>query len=62
MEPINLTKILKQHRSGWIAVSKDYKTLLATGKTLKEVSTNLKNSGKEGVLIPAAPNYQNFVT
>ena len=62
MEPINLVKILKGHTSGWVAVSKDYKKVLATGKTIKEVSVALQRSGEEGILIPAAATYQNFVT
>ena len=60
--PIDLTKLLKNHTSGWVAVSKDYKKVLATGKTIKEASSALKKSGKEGILIPAATTYQNFVT
>lgn len=62
MEPINLVKLLKGHKSGWIAVSKDYKRVLTKGETLKEASENLKKTGEEGVLVPAASNYQNFVT
>ena len=62
MEPINLVKILKGHTSGWVAVSKDYKKVLATGKTIKDVSIALQKSGEEGILVPAAPNYRNFVT
>ncbi|OGY32605.1 MAG: hypothetical protein A3A57_01205 [Candidatus Woykebacteria bacterium RIFCSPLOWO2_01_FULL_41_12] len=61
-QPINLEKILKNHKSGWVAVSKDYKEVVATGQTIKEVTDNLEKTGKEGVLVPAADNYQNFVT
>ncbi|MDP2720472.1 MAG: DUF5678 domain-containing protein [bacterium] len=61
-QPINLAKILKDHKSGWVAVSKDYKEVVATGKTIKEVTENLEKKGKEGILVPAAENYQNFVT
>jgi len=62
MKILDLTKTLKGHKSGWVAVSKDYKEVVATGKTIKEVTENLEKEGKEGVLVPAAQSYQNFVT
>ena len=62
MEPINLVNLLKGKKSGWIAVSKDYKKVLAAGKDIREASDSLKKTGKEGILVPAAPNYQDFVT
>lgn len=59
---INLEKLLKNHKSGWVAVSKDYKEVVATGKTIREVTENLEKKDKEAILVPAAENYQNFVT
>ena len=61
-QPIDLQNILKNYKSGWVAVSEDYKEAVATGKTIKEVTENLEKKGKEGILVPAAENYQNFVT
>lgn len=59
---IDLSKVLSKHKSGWVAVSKDYKRVIATGETLKEVSESLKKKGEDGLVVPAAENYQNFVS
>jgi hypothetical protein len=61
-EPIDLEKLLKNHKSGWVAVSTDYKKVIATGGTISEVTDNLDKTGKEGILVPASENYQNYLT
>jgi len=59
---VSLTKLLKNHTSGWVALSEDYKKVV-TGKSLKEVDRKLERLGNpEVVLISAAKNYRGFIT
>lgn len=63
MQTVNLSKILKNFSSGWVAISSDYKKVIAFGKTLKEVTEEVKKQKRDDVvLIPAAKNYRGFVT
>lgn len=55
MKTINLTKLLKNFSSGWVAITSDYKKILASGKTLKEVTQMVKKQNRDDViLIPAS--------
>lgn len=63
MQTINLSKILKNFTSGWVAITSDYKKVVASGRTLKEVTNKvLKEKQNDVVLIPASRNYRGFVT
>lgn len=63
MKTINLSRILKDFSSGWIAVSSDYKKVVASGKDLNEVTQAVeKQKRNDVVLISAAKNYRGFVT
>lgn len=63
MKTINLSKLLRGFSSGWVAVSSDYKNVVASGKTLKEVTKKAqKEKRSDVVLIPVAKNYRGFVT
>lgn len=59
MQTINLSKILRNFTSGWVAITHDYKRVVASGKTLKEVTDKVsKEKQQDVVLIPASKNYQ----
>ncbi|GEM_PF-873031 len=63
MQTVNLSKLLKNYSSGWIAISSDYKRVVATGGSLKKVSEEIeKLKKKDVVLISASKNYRGFVT
>ncbi len=63
MQTINLSKILKNFSSGWVAITPDYKRVVASGRTLKEVTDKvLKEKQDDVVLIPASKNYRGFIT
>jgi hypothetical protein len=63
MQTINLSKILKNYSSGWVAITSDYKKIVASGKTLKEVTNKVARQNRDDVvLIPASKNYRGFVT
>jgi hypothetical protein len=63
MQTVNLSKLLKNFSSGWVAITSDYKKVVASGKTLKEVTEEVKKQNRDDVvLIPAAKNYRGFVT
>lgn len=63
MKTINLKPLLKKFSSGWVAISKDYKKVVASGKSLKEVTQKVDREGNPKVLlIPGAKNYRGYVT
>ncbi|MDP3974266.1 MAG: DUF5678 domain-containing protein [Candidatus Daviesbacteria bacterium] len=63
MQTVNLSKLLKNFSSGWVAMTADYKRVVASGETLKEVSDKVEKQKREDVvLIPAAKNYRGYVT
>lgn len=58
--PVDLSKVLSQHKSGWLALSPDNRTLVAVGKTLKIALERARKLGvKNPSLLKAAP-YQNL--
>ena len=50
MKIVDLSKILAKYKKGWLALSADNKSLIATGKTLEEV---LKKAREKGVGNPS---------
>lgn len=63
MKTINLSKVLKGFSSGWVAITADYKQVIAFGKTLEAVSKSLEKQKRDDVvLISASRNYRGFVT
>lgn len=63
MQAVNLSKLLSKFSSGWVAVTSDYKKVVATGKTLKDVSYEITKLNRDDVvLISASKNYRGFVT
>lgn len=58
MRTVNLSKILKNFSFGWVALTADYKKVIASGKTLKEVTGKIEDNLKDKVvLISASKNY-----
>lgn len=63
MQTINLSKLLKNFSSGWVAISSDYKKVVASGKTLKDVTSKVTKQRLENVVvISASKNYRGYVT
>jgi predicted RNase H-like HicB family nuclease len=63
MDPIDLTDLLKKFTKGWVAISADYEKVVASGKTLKEVSEKVESlQEKDVVLISAADDYRGYIT
>jgi hypothetical protein len=60
---IDLTKLLNGVSSGWVAISADYKKLVAKGKDFKEINNRVKDLPKGSVfLMPMVDNFRNIVT
>lgn len=63
LQTINLSKLLKNFSSGWVAITSDYKEVVASGKSLEEVSQSVEKQNRNDViLISASKNYRGFVT
>lgn len=59
---IDLSKILPQSKTGWLALSPDGKKLVAQGKTLKVVLVKSKNKGVDNpTVFKIAPFHHLFV-
>lgn len=62
MKKVNLVEALKGYTSGWVSISKDYKKVIASGKTLDTLLGKLKKMGNpEGYLMKAAKDYSGYV-
>jgi len=63
MKPVDLTKLLRPYKSGWVALSKDYKKVITFAPTLEKLDSKLdKLENPDVVLISASNNYRGFVT
>ena len=60
MKIVNLSKLLKKYKSGWVAIDKKNK-VVAHGKTFALTCQKIKNT-KDILLVPASKNYFGFVT
>lgn len=61
MTPIDLTKLLKKYKSGWVALSDDYSRVIAHAERLIDLQKKIKKIPKV-VVIQAFGNYYNFVS
>lgn len=61
MKAIDLTKTLKPYNSGWVAINKKNKKVVAHAKSFKAVLEKAKR-GKDVLLIPASDKYFGFIT
>lgn len=60
MKAIDLSKSLKNYRSGWVAINKNEK-VIAHAKTFDLICKKIEGK-KDLVLVPASQNYFGFVT
>lgn len=44
-KPVDLTNILSRHTKGWLALTPDNRSLVATGATIGEVLTKARSKG-----------------
>ncbi len=58
---INLARLLKGYKSGWIGISSDFKSVLVNGKTLKEVKKKAEKTKQKVYFFPAGESYGNFI-
>jgi len=58
MKSIDLTKILKSYKSGWIALAPNYSKVVGSGKTIKEAVSEASTKGvNKPILMRAASSY-----
>ncbi|OGH15247.1 MAG: hypothetical protein A3H50_03580 [Candidatus Levybacteria bacterium RIFCSPLOWO2_02_FULL_37_10] len=60
MKIVNLSKLLKKYKSGWVALNKEDK-IVAHGKTFALTCQKIKDM-KDVLLVPVSQNYFGFVT
>lgn len=58
---INLAKLLKDYKSGWIGVSSDHKKVVVWGKTLKQAIKKAEGIQDRVYYFPAGESYSNYI-
>jgi predicted RNase H-like HicB family nuclease len=58
---IDFVKLLKNYKSGWVAISADFKKVVFTGKTLKETMKKAQKTKEKVYYFPVEKTYSNFV-
>ena len=61
MNRIDLTKLLQNYKSGWVALSSDYSRVVAYAEKFIDLQKKVKNK-KNVVVIQAFDNYYNYVS
>lgn len=60
---VDLSRLLKGISSGWVAVSADYRKVVAKGKNFKEASKKVGELPRGSVfLMPVVKSFRNIVT
>lgn len=63
MKAIDLTKVLKPYKSGWVAVDVKHSNVIAHAKSFQLLANKLTRTKKKNfVMIPASDKYFGFVT
>jgi len=58
---INIVKLLKGQKPGWVGISPDFKKILVWGKTLDEATQKAEKFKEKIYYFPAGESYSNFV-
>lgn len=61
MKRKNLAQILKKYPEQWVSITENYQKVIASGKTLKHVTSQLAKMGNpKGVLMYVADDYSQY--
>ncbi|MBI2326928.1 hypothetical protein HYU92_01270 [Candidatus Curtissbacteria bacterium] len=60
MSKVDLRKILKKHKSGWLALTADNKKEVASAKTLREVLSRARAKGVERPSVLKVPKLDSY--
>ncbi len=58
---INFAKLLKGYRAGWVGISSDFKSVVLSGETLKEVMNKAKTIKEKIYFFPAGQSYSEII-
>lgn len=58
---INFAKLLKDYKAGWVAISSDFKSVVYSGKTLKDVMEKSKKLKEKVYFFPAGQSFSDFI-
>lgn len=62
MQPLDLRNRLKRYASKWVILSKDYKKVLLSGRTLNALlKTGQKEKIRQGYVMKVAKDYSNYI-
>lgn len=65
MRVVDLSKILKPYKSGWVAIDKNNNKVVAHAEefeTITDKIDKLAKKNKDILLVPASENYFGFIT
>lgn len=58
---INFVQLLRNYKSGWVAISQDFRDVVSHGKNLKEVMKKTKSLKEKVYYFPANETYSKYV-
>lgn len=58
---IDFVKLLKGYKNGWVGISSDFKSVMVSGKTLKEAREKAEKTNQKVYFFPAGESYGNFI-
>ena len=61
MKNINLINLLKEYKSGWVALSNDYTRVIDHADSFIDLQKKIRNK-KDVIVLQASDNYYNFVS
>ena len=59
-QKIDFVTLLKDYKSGWVGISSDFKSVVLSGKTLKEVMKKAREIKEKVYFFPAGQSYADF--
>jgi len=60
-DKIDFVTLLKNYKSGWVGISSDFKSVIFSGKTLKETMAKAKSVKEKVYFFPVGQSYSDFV-
>ena len=61
MKKIDFVTLLKNYDSGWVGISADFKKVLLSGKTLKDIMKKTKDFKEKVYFFPVEKSYSSFI-
>jgi len=58
---MNLEKLLKGYKSGWVGIAEDFSSVIVSGRNLKETRKKASKIKEKIYFFPAGETYSNYI-